>query len=93
MIKWGLILLHFSVQPETKIRSNKFHGERLKPNVTSSLDETALGGSEFPITRSLQAQTDFALVWGAIYHGEGWVGLENSSEVSGSASSLLTEPL
>lgn len=45
--KWGLISLHFSIQPEVRIRNNKFHG-RLKCGITSSVEEAALRGSWLP---------------------------------------------
>lgn len=62
------------MQPKARIRSNMFYGGRLKPVVKSTLEEAALGGSEFPITRSTQAEADFSLV-----HAGGQVGLENLS--------------
>lgn len=67
-----LIALHFSKQPKARIRSNMIYGGSLKPNRESTLEEAALGGSEVPITRSIQAEADFALV-----HAGGQVGLEN----------------
>lgn len=61
------------MQPKARISSNMFYGGRPKPSVKSTLEEAALGGSELPITRSMQAEADFALVPA----GGGQVGLEN----------------
>lgn len=74
MIKWGLVLLHFSMQPEAGGTSSM---EEDKPKVKSTLDEAALGGSEFPITRSMQAEAGFSLVWGTIHYSRGQFGLKN----------------
>lgn len=69
-----LILLHFYVQSEIRIRSNKFYGRRLKASVTSSLDKAVLGESEFPITRSMLAQADFPWSGGLSTLGKGGLG-------------------